>query len=248
MADTPERDAAERAKAEARSLGEEIKSQGAAAAGAARDTAREYADRARHEAYARGEAYREHAADETSKVAAALRKASEDLSDGSPQERFVAQIADGVAEAADRVRGMTLDEVARETTGFARRHPAAFLGGAALVGFAAARFLKASSRHGPDSYEMADSPRPAPTGYGSATAPMPTGTSGSSGPGAVSNRVPEPATRPAGATTATSPSGTPGGATPTGGVRPSTATDSTGTPTTGTPAGRPTGASETKPV
>lgn len=39
-----------------------------------------------------------------------------------------------------------IDEVIRETEDFARVQPAIFLGGAALLGFVAARFLKSSGQ------------------------------------------------------------------------------------------------------
>lgn len=152
MADTHDHGATGAAREEARSIGDEIREKGAEAAQAARETARSYAERAREEAYARGEYYRNYAADETGKVASALRRASQELSDGSPQERLIAQIADNVADAAERMRGMSASDIARDTTEFARRHPAAFLGGAALVGFAAARFLKATSHEDAELY------------------------------------------------------------------------------------------------
>jgi hypothetical protein len=152
MANTTQERPAEAVRKEAASIGDELREKGAEAAQTARDTAKHYAERARDEAYSRGEQYRNYAADETGKVASALRRASQDLSAGSPQERFVGQIADGVADAADRMRGMSASDIARDTTEFARRHPAAFLGGAALIGFAAARFLKATARDEPTLY------------------------------------------------------------------------------------------------
>lgn len=139
------KDKAEAAGREARAIGEEILEKGAEAAQTVKETARDYAGRARDEAFSRAESYRDYAAEEASRVASALRRASRDLNEGSPQERFVGQIADGVADAADRMRGMSLQDFARDTTDFARRHPAAFLSGAALIGFAAARFIKAST-------------------------------------------------------------------------------------------------------
>jgi hypothetical protein len=144
MSDTTDKAAAETREA-GRTIGNELREKGAEAARAAKDAARTQAERLRDEAYARGEEYRHQAADETERVASALRRASRDLNAGSPPERLVGQIADGVAEAADRMRGMSLDDAARETAAFARRHPATFLGGAALLGFAAARFLKATA-------------------------------------------------------------------------------------------------------
>ena len=172
MADTPRESPAEAAKREAQSIGDEAREMGREAYESAKTTARGYADRARDEAYAQSEAYREYAAQETGKVASALRRASDDLRDGSPQERLVGQVADGIAEAADRMRGMTFEDIARDTSDFARRHPAAFLGGAALVGFAAARFMKASAQGGDDDY-TAPPPAPRPSPYSSASAPAP---------------------------------------------------------------------------
>ncbi len=152
MTDTTRESPADSAREEAKSVSDEIREKGAEAAQTARDTAWNYADQARQQAYARGEHYRDYAADETGKVADALRRASQDLSSGSPQERLVGQIADGVADAAERMRGMTLNEIARDTSAFARTHPAAFLGGAALLGFAASRFLKATAHDEDDLY------------------------------------------------------------------------------------------------
>ena len=57
----------------------------------------------------------------------------------------MAQIANGFADASEAVGNKDLGELAGELSGFARRSPLVFLGGAALVGFAAARFAKASS-------------------------------------------------------------------------------------------------------
>jgi vacuolar-type H+-ATPase subunit H len=121
----------------------------------AREKAREMAGEARERAYEYGREYKDEAASETSKIANALRKASEDLHDGSPQERIFAKLADTVADTADGMREMELDEMAYAVNDFARRNSAAFLGGAALLGFVAARFMKASARH--DDYRRSGS-------------------------------------------------------------------------------------------
>ena len=196
---------------DAKGLKEEIREKGSSAAEAAKDTAKDYAERARDEAYARGEEYRDYAADETGKVASALRQASEDLAAGSPQERMVGRIADEVAEAADRMRGMTIDDVLSETTHFARRHPGAFLAGSALIGFAAARFLKASARNGGNYHEPVGSyppPAPRPAGSAGVARPMPSSAAGST-TATSAEPIPSPATKPAGSTSTTSPAGTP---------------------------------------
>ncbi len=130
----------------------DAKSGAAEFAETARERAREMADEAKTRAYEYGRDYKDDAANETSKIANALRKASEDLHDGSPQERVFAKLADTVADTADGLRDMELDEMAYAVNDFARRNSAAFLGGAALLGFVAARFMKASARHGDTRY------------------------------------------------------------------------------------------------
>ena len=218
MAETTDK-AAATTRETAQSVTDEIREKGTEAAQAAKDAARTQAERARDEAYARGEEYRDYAADETAKVASALRQASKDLSEGSPQERVLGQIADGVADAADRMRGMTFSDTVRETDAFARRHPAAFLGGAALLGFAAARFLKASA-HDEERLYLPPSNRTSPGAPAAATA----------APGA---------TTPGPATPGTS---TPGTATPSGST-PGTSTPSGSTPGSSTPRTTPPGTS-----
>lgn len=85
-------------------------------------------------------------ADEISSVSHALRRASEELRDGSPQERTFGYVAGNLADFADTVRGKDLGELVDDMSEFARRNPIAFLGGAALLGFAGVRMAKASRR------------------------------------------------------------------------------------------------------
>ncbi|MCQ0091292.1 hypothetical protein [Roseovarius sp. M141] len=85
------------------------------------------------------------AADEVKGVASALRTAAEEMRSGSPQERTFSQIAEGLADASDAMRDKDLGEMVGAVTDFAKRNPMVFLGSAALIGFAATRFAKASS-------------------------------------------------------------------------------------------------------
>lgn len=84
-------------------------------------------------------------ADEVSGVASALRTAAEEMRSGSPQERTFGQIAEGLADASDAMREKDLSTMVQDVSAFARKNPMVFLGGAALIGFAATRFAKASS-------------------------------------------------------------------------------------------------------
>lgn len=112
----------------------------------ARDTAQDAADAVRDEAGRRAESAKSGVADEVSDVASALRKAADDMRNGSPQERTFGQIAGGLADVSDNIRDKDLGEMAGELSSFAKRNPMLFLGGVALAGFAATRFATASAR------------------------------------------------------------------------------------------------------
>jgi len=55
----------------------------------------------------------------------------------------VQQVADHIEAAAHSLRGTDLRDLATQVSNVARQNPVLFLGGAALLGFATARFLKA---------------------------------------------------------------------------------------------------------
>ena len=140
------------------------------------------------------------AADEVKNVASALRTAADELRSGSPQERTFSQLADGLADAADAMRDKDLGEVIGDLNAFARRNPLAFLGGAALVGFAATRFAKASTSHSHGS-SGSDSERTYDVGRGTddkgtsaAARPAPSGTSAtpSAAPSSAAYRATDP--------------------------------------------------------
>ncbi|ABD55126.1 hypothetical protein [Jannaschia sp. CCS1] len=84
-------------------------------------------------------------ADEVSGVASALRTAANEMRSGSPQERTFGQIAEGLADVSDAMREKDLSTMVADVSAFARKNPLVFLGGAALIGFAATRFAKASN-------------------------------------------------------------------------------------------------------
>ncbi len=105
-------------------------------------------DTASEQVRSRAEGARTAAADEVQGIAHALRKAADDLREGSPQERTFSQIAHGLADASEAMRDKDMGEMVGDLADFARRNPLVFLGGAALVGFAATRFAKATSDGG----------------------------------------------------------------------------------------------------
>lgn len=99
-------------------------------------------------------------AEEVNTVATALRHASEELRDGSTQERVLGQIASTIADASDALRNRDIGEIFQWAGKVARDNPALFLSGAALLGFAASRYAKASSEHSdtPHSRPQSQSP------------------------------------------------------------------------------------------
>lgn len=91
-----------------------------------------------------GEKAKSSVADEISSVSSALRTAADEMRSGSPQERTFGQIAESLADASDALRDKDLATMVGDLNRFARSNPMVFLGGAALIGFAATRFAKAS--------------------------------------------------------------------------------------------------------
>jgi ElaB/YqjD/DUF883 family membrane-anchored ribosome-binding protein len=89
------------------------------------------------------------AGDQLDAVAKALRNSGDQLRDEQPRMANLADTAaDQVEELADRLRNTQPDELIRDAESFARRQPMLVVGGAFLLGAAAARFLKASPDRG----------------------------------------------------------------------------------------------------
>jgi ElaB/YqjD/DUF883 family membrane-anchored ribosome-binding protein len=102
-------------------------------------------------------------AEEVHSISSALRHAADEMRRGSPQERTLGQVANTLADVSDTIHDKDLGEMVQATTRFARQNPAVFLGSAAFLGFAAARFAKSSAK---DPADYAD----ARGGYGDGAA------------------------------------------------------------------------------
>lgn len=82
--------------------------------------------------------------------AGTLRRVARESGGGSSQvARLAESAADGLQGVSDALRNKDLDGLLRDVESFARRSPVAFFGIAALAGFAAVRFLKASEPQQP---------------------------------------------------------------------------------------------------
>lgn len=82
--------------------------------------------------------------DRIAQVARALNKAAEELDEGSTQRQIFEKAAEGVDDLAGEIQDKSIGQLVGEVADFGRRNPVTFVGGAALLGFALARFTSAS--------------------------------------------------------------------------------------------------------
>lgn len=112
-----------------------------------RDTDDESVTRmARDAAAEQATAAKEAAAARASEQAERVREAGESFDAGSYAHAASEKLADNLSEAARSIRETDLSHLADDVATFARRQPLLFFGGAALLGFAAGRMIKASER------------------------------------------------------------------------------------------------------
>lgn len=101
---------------------------------------------AREAAAGRAEEAKQKAAEVTEEHADYVKEASESFDPNSYAKVATDRLAEGLNDAARSIQDTDLTALADDVTAFARRQPLMFFGGAALLGFAAARVLKASER------------------------------------------------------------------------------------------------------
>jgi hypothetical protein len=89
------------------------------------------------------------AAHQIDAVTMALNKAAEELdhNDQGQVAKYARDFAGGLHKVSTNLREKDINELAGTVTQFARSQPAAFIGAAALLGFAASRFAKSSASH-----------------------------------------------------------------------------------------------------
>lgn len=181
----------------------------------AKAQAGELAEKAHEMADSKFDEVKENASGRIEETARHIRNAGHEFGDDSYQAQAADYLASNLTRAADMVRGQNLSTLTSDLTQFARRNPALFLGGAAMLGFAAARLMKASERGGSSGRDYdydytRDSRFDAP----------PTGVSGTpyDRPGSTSSygRTPSGAGTGASSTTGTGLGTAPGSATGTG--------------------------------
>jgi hypothetical protein len=113
--------------------------------GDVRDAALSSLDEAKSAATEKIEETKDQAAGEIARTAEGLAAAAEEMQ-GSPfQQDLLREAADGLKQIARAVEGKSIGTMAADLSEFGRQNPMAYLGGAALVGFALARFARAST-------------------------------------------------------------------------------------------------------
>jgi len=101
------------------------------------------------------EAVKGQTADEIARTARGLEAAADEM-DGSPlQQDLLREAADGLKHIAQAVQGKSIGAMVGDLSAFGRQNPLAYLGGAALAGFALARFARASSPEGTGGHSAA---------------------------------------------------------------------------------------------
>ena len=128
-------EAASRLRAEAAGAAADVKAEASGVAEAAKERATGFADEQKRAGAEQAEGF-----------ARAVRRAADELQDGSPQlAQYVREAADSTGQLADALRNRSVGELVGGVEDFARRQPVAFFGATVLAGFAIARFAKSSA-------------------------------------------------------------------------------------------------------
>ena len=141
----------------AQDLADSVKDQASAAATMVRDKAGDIASDVKAKAMDAAEvardavgqtatAAKDSLADGGHKLADSLRTAASDRGP-SVQARVLDAVAGGVDTVADTLHGRSFGDLIADVQDLARRNPGLFVAGAAVAGFALARFIRAGSQH-----------------------------------------------------------------------------------------------------
>lgn len=141
------KDAAEDAMAEGKSRLETVMAKATDARDAVVSGAGASMAAVRDAAVEKAEVARESLSEVGDRLAATLeRAASDDDGEGGVKTRVLGSVAQGLHQASEALRQRSVADLTSDVKEMARRHPGAFIAAAALAGFAAARFVRSSSR------------------------------------------------------------------------------------------------------
>ncbi len=94
----------------------------------------------------KADAARESLSEVGERLAATLKTASDDAEEDALKSRVLSSVAQGLTSASDVLRQRSVADLTSDVKTLARRHPGAFMAAAAVLGFAAARFVRSSSQ------------------------------------------------------------------------------------------------------
>lgn len=154
---------AKKAGADAREVGKDIKNAAQEATERAKQEAARLGDKAKQHAEGYADEKKNEAGERIGTLASSLRALADKLENEEQWlAGYVSSAADQLDDFSNTVRNREVGEILQDVESFARRQPTLFLAGAAAIGFAAGRFMKASSdrrrqeRYDAYDYERAD--------------------------------------------------------------------------------------------
>ncbi len=100
----------------------------------------------RDAAIEKADAARETLSDVGARLASTLERASADAPQDALKSRVLSSVAEGLNRASTTLRQRSVADLTDDVKVLAKRHPGAFMAAAAVVGFAAARFVRSSAR------------------------------------------------------------------------------------------------------
>jgi hypothetical protein len=89
---------------------------------------------------------RESLSDVGQRLASTLERASAEGDSDALKSRVLTSVAHGLTSASDALRQRSVVDLIEDVKALAKRHPGAFMAAAAVAGFAAARFIRSSSK------------------------------------------------------------------------------------------------------
>lgn len=93
----------------------------------------------------KADAARSSLSDVGERLAATLERASTESDGDALKSRMLTSVAQGLTSASDALRQRSVADLTADVKALARKHPGAFMAAAAVVGFAAARFVRSSA-------------------------------------------------------------------------------------------------------